>query len=293
MRATVGIPFRNAAAWLPMAIRSVFAQSTGDWDLLLVDDGSSDGSVEIARSVCDARVQVVVDGRHRGLAWRLNEIAALATAPLIARMDADDIMFPDRLARQVEAFAGDPLLEVCSGLAIAIDERHRPIGWRGGTNPSRRALNVFARAPFVHPTVMFSREWAQRHPYSQQYPRAEDHHLWCAHVDAMRFRVVAAPLVLYRETDANRVGPYLATNRSVRGVIRDLGTGRLSRVQRVALLTRTHVADAVRRVTSGSGADRWLQAWRRSSQPAAVARRCDALVATVAATAVPGLDHAR
>ena len=100
IRVTVGLPFFNARRTLEAAIRSVFAQTFPHWELLLVDDGSTDGSLEIARSVRDHRVRVFSDGKNRRLATRLNEIATEARAPLLARMDADDLMHPERLALQ-------------------------------------------------------------------------------------------------------------------------------------------------------------------------------------------------
>ena len=76
---TIGIPFYNARRTLADSVRSVFAQTHADWELLLVDDGSTDGSLDIARSITEARVRSVSDGVHRGLVYRLNQIATLWT----------------------------------------------------------------------------------------------------------------------------------------------------------------------------------------------------------------------
>ena len=119
---TVGLPFFNNRRTLPDAIRSIFAQSLNDWELLLVDDGSTDGSLEFARAIRDPRVRLVCDGSNRKLAARLNQIAELAPSEFIARMDADDLMHPNRLRRQIELFRGQPGLDVVGTAAFTIDE---------------------------------------------------------------------------------------------------------------------------------------------------------------------------
>ena len=114
MRVTIGIPFYNAKHTLADAIRSVFAQTFQDWELILADDGSTDGSAEIARMVDDPRVTVISDGMNRGLPYRLNKITELARADYIARMDADDLMHPERLTLQVQYLDANPAVDVVS-----------------------------------------------------------------------------------------------------------------------------------------------------------------------------------
>ena len=82
---TVGIPFRNAESTLPEAIASVFAQEHEDWELVLVDDGSTDRSGQLAGQVRDPRVFVINDGRQLGLSARLNQIAAQARGGCVQR----------------------------------------------------------------------------------------------------------------------------------------------------------------------------------------------------------------
>ncbi len=291
-RVTIGIPFLNAATWLPLAIRSVFAQSIDEWELFLVDDGSTDESLRIASSVSDNRVHIVADGRQRGLSRRLNEITERASTSFVARMDADDVMHPERLARQLAEFDRTGQIDVCASLAVTIDEGNRPIGVRGLATSQASAMNVFAHGLFVHPTVMFTREWALRHPYSDQYVRAEDRHLWCAYFSQLTFRVIDEPLLFYREPAPIRLGPYLASNRSVRKIIRDLGPEHLSRVQRTALVFRSHVADAVHRAASLSGTDHVFMKRRHSALSISEARKCGEVLAHIARTFLPGVDRA-
>ena len=80
MKLTIGLPTYNAGPYLPDALRSIFAQTYQDWELIVVDDGSSDGSLEILRSVRDPRVTVHHDDTNRGLPYRLNQIAQFGAA---------------------------------------------------------------------------------------------------------------------------------------------------------------------------------------------------------------------
>ena len=94
---TVGISYRNPGPYFRLALQSVFAQTFEDWELILLDDGSTDGSADMAHSIRDSRVRSLSDGHSRGLNARLNELTSLAQAPYFARMDADDVLHPERL----------------------------------------------------------------------------------------------------------------------------------------------------------------------------------------------------
>src|SRR5690606_35730807 len=117
----IGLPFADNLPTLELALKSVFAQTEPAWELLLVDDGSTDGSAALAIALADPRVRLLGDGRRRGLAARLNEINQTARAPLVARMDADDQMHPERLARQLAAMEADPGLDLLGSDMIVLD----------------------------------------------------------------------------------------------------------------------------------------------------------------------------
>src|SRR5687767_104254 len=90
---------RNGAPWVRDAVRSVLDQSAADLELIVVDDGSDDATPELLEAVRDPRLRVELEP-PRGLTASLNHALALARAPLVARLDADDVALPDRLARQ-------------------------------------------------------------------------------------------------------------------------------------------------------------------------------------------------
>ncbi|HWN13623.1 MAG TPA: glycosyltransferase family A protein, partial [Candidatus Dormibacteraeota bacterium] len=128
---TIGIPFRNARRSLATAVRSVFAQTHHDWELLLIDDGSTDGSIEVVRRLDDPRVRLLGDASHRGLCTRLNQIAAMARGTYLARMDADDVMHPERVERQLALLQTDPSVDLVDTATFTMDDDLTPRGVRG------------------------------------------------------------------------------------------------------------------------------------------------------------------
>ena len=148
---TIAIPFLNAEKYLVDAIRSVFAQTHTDWELLLIDDGSTDKSLEIAHSIKDSRVRVISDGFNKKLASRLNEITDIASHELIARMDADDLMSPDRLKIQLEILKSHPEIDLVSCGLYSTKNDLSLVGIRGGdfTDYTVEEL-IWKRKGFTH-----------------------------------------------------------------------------------------------------------------------------------------------
>ena len=125
---TIGIPFFKDKEYLSAAIQSVINQTYQNWELILMDDGSSDGSLEIAKSFKDKRIRIVSDGKNKGLPSRLNEIVGLARGEFVARMDADDIMHPERIEKQVDYLIDHPEVNVLGTMAYVIDASNSIIG---------------------------------------------------------------------------------------------------------------------------------------------------------------------
>lgn len=116
---SVLLPIYNGAAFLEAAIDSITRQSFEDWELILLDDGSSDGSAEIARSATaqDRRLRLVVRRHNQGLGAAMADLAALARGRYLAIQEQDDISAPDRLARQVALLDARPEIGLVSGVA--------------------------------------------------------------------------------------------------------------------------------------------------------------------------------
>lgn len=201
---TIGLPVHNAAGTIVDTIKSVFTQSFTNWKLLIVDDASTDGTLDIIQGIRHERVTVVHHYENAGLAQRLNEIAQLTASPFLARLDADDLMSPDRLETQVRYLEAHPTIDMVATDAITIDECSRPYGYlRSNPDPSR--FHYFKGGPYIHPTITGRSDWFRANPYDANLRRAEDQELWIRTLRARQTAVIPLPFMYYRE--GNTVTP--------------------------------------------------------------------------------------
>jgi len=238
MRVSIGIPFYNAEGTLEHAIRSVFAQSFTDWELILVDDGSTDGSLEIAKSIKNRRIRVYSDGWNRRLSYRLNQIAELAEGGYIARMDADDLMHPQRIEKQYKYFQENESVDVVGTNEYVIDDDLKIKGKRRVPDRSLTGRGVLARAAFRHPTIMGRTEWFRAFPYNDAYIRAEDHELWCRSFAVSSFHNIRELLHYKRDYGVFSLSKYAASCRTDRKIFRRYGpetVGKLGTLRLLAL----------------------------------------------------------
>lgn len=216
-KVTVAIPFYNNASTLSDAILSVLNQTYTEWDLLLIDDGSRDGSLELARTFIGPRVRVQSDGRNRGLIARLNEIAGLASGEYLARMDGDDIMHPRRLELQMQLLMERPEVAVVDSAMFSLNDRGEVVGQRG-VEPRLFSLQGLLRGQTLHhATTMGRTAWFRAHPYDPEFYRAEDAELWCRTVESSVFAHIEASLYFVREGRIN-VRQYVAAQAAVRKI---------------------------------------------------------------------------
>lgn len=176
---SVLMPCLDAAPTVESAVESVLAQTFGDFELLLLDDASSDGTVDLVRSIGDPRVRIVTHVSRRGLAALLNEGIDLAQADCIARMDADDICFPDRFALQHRHLAEHSDVDLVGALALAFDDDQHVLGLLPHA-PDHATLcrHRWNRIPLPHPTWFGRADWFRRHRYREPgVYRAEDQEL--------------------------------------------------------------------------------------------------------------------
>jgi glycosyltransferase involved in cell wall biosynthesis len=198
---TIAIPFAATPIdYLELAVRSVFAQSVRDWELLLLADGSQPDLEERLSLIRDSRVRLVRDADNRGLAFRLNQIPRMAAGDIVVRMDADDLMHPERLARTCEWMTRHDV-EVMGGRAWAIDAQTEVLGlFREGGLPQDRSGFLRSNA-FTHPTVAATRTWFLENPYDETLLRSEDKDLWLRTSAHTRFGKTDEVLLFYRVAD--------------------------------------------------------------------------------------------
>ena len=288
---TIGLPFMDPGECLAGAVRSVFAQTHADWELILIDDGSSDESLAQVRSIDDPRVRVVSDGANKGLAARLNQIADLAGGEIICRMDADDLMMPDRLTRQLATLDTLPEVDVLSTGNFSIDDDDALVGIRDHFHVTfDRAGLLSGGQGLLHPTCMFRRDWALRQRYDPARRRAQDLDLWVRAASAGDFRARAIPdlLYIYRE-DRSITGAKL---RAAYGVQRRLIMNHAPVGERPGLLARLAVKAALSPLTAFAPYRRFLRDRRKTRLPTAAERAAFVeAMRTIETTSVPGWDR--
>lgn len=206
MTITIGIPFYNAENYLADAIKSVLAQSYPYWELILVDDGSTDGSLKIAQDFAtrDSRIRVISDGENRKLPARLNQLITESRGIYFARMDADDIMHPQRLEKQLKFLEKNKQYDLVSSGLISIDNQNKVKGFRCVSQLYDDFSSPSLSYPIVHPSVMARKCWYEINKYSLAYPRAEDFELWTRSIMNKDFKMAVLPdLLLYYREEGN------------------------------------------------------------------------------------------
>ena len=203
------LPVFNAGATLSRTLASLQAQTFSDWELIAVDDGSTDASPRLLAAAADADPRIhVLSQPHRGIVAALNAGLTDTRAPLIARMDADDECLPERLARQTAWLATHPEIGVCATQVRFGGNASRSCGyalhveWTNGlVAPEAIALNRFVESPMAHPSVMFRRELVERlGGYHDDPAWPEDYELWLRWMDAgVRFGKVPEALVVWHD----------------------------------------------------------------------------------------------
>ncbi len=162
---SVLLPARDAAATLPAALRSVRRQRLADWECVIVDDGSRDDTLVVARAAAAADPRFVVSALPpSGLVAALRTGLARCRGTLVARMDADDVMHRDRLGLQVQALGAAPSLFAVGTHVRIFPRAQLAAGWRayegwlnGITSADRVRAEAFVECPVVHPTLMMRR----------------------------------------------------------------------------------------------------------------------------------------
>ena len=197
---SVLLPVRDGARTLALAMLSVLQQSYRDFELLVLDDGSVDASPDIALGFGDPRVRLLRDGMKQGLAARLNQGIAAATGRYIARMDADDVCFPDRFARQVVRLSGEGSLDLVACRALIFDDS----GTATGLFPHQLRHEALCAKPWngfylPHPGWMGRTDWFRRTRYKiPEVLHAEDQELLLRAYPDSRFAVLEEILLGYR-----------------------------------------------------------------------------------------------
>jgi len=197
------LPVFNAEKYLSAALASILLQDHHDIEVIAINDGSTDGSINILRRAAlhDSRL-VLIERENRGLIATLNEGIERGSGDFIARMDADDISYPERISTQLRMFNADPDLALSGCFFDTIYSRGRVLPKGVATATGTTDLRVLSRFCTIlrHPTVMFRRSTIPEGMlhYDEAYPCAEDFDLFRRIADRCKVSQTAEPLLAYR-----------------------------------------------------------------------------------------------
>lgn len=199
---TVALPVFNGADTLNVAIRSILHQSYHNWELIILDDASTDHSLQVIRSFDDPRIRLVAGEQNLGLSARLNMAIEMANGSYFARMDQDDISFADRIEKQLAYLQQHPDVDLLATATIPF----RGDGEALGCLPVLTAHEQICARPWngfhlPHPAWMGKAEWFRRYRYESFADGAEDQHLLLRSYQTSRFACLDEPLLAYREGD--------------------------------------------------------------------------------------------
>jgi len=193
----------NGAAYLGEAMASILSQTFGDFELLVIDDGSTDDTPAILRACTDRRLRVVRHDGNLGLIAALNRGLDEARGEYVARMDADDIALPSRLERQRKLLLGAPNIGLCGTWFRTFGSEPAKVV-RPPVQPDELAAKLFYESPLAHPSVMFRRTlFAERGlRYDPAFSFAEDFELWTRVAQVADLANVPEVLMRYRRHGA-------------------------------------------------------------------------------------------
>ena len=196
----------NGGKTLLSTIRSLQNQTHGHWELILMDDGSTDQTARLARNIDDSRIRVYSDGRNRKLPTRLNQCVALSHGEYFARMDCGDLAYPERLAKQAAYLESRPTIDLLASRIIIFAEKGRVIG----TYTFKKNHREICHRPrsgfyFPHPTWMGRTEWFRQHPYRIDMNKSQDQELLLRTYRSSRFACLPHILLGYQKNSLSLV----------------------------------------------------------------------------------------
>jgi glycosyltransferase involved in cell wall biosynthesis len=243
-RVSILLPVWNASATIDAAVQSIRRQTESRWECIVVDDGSDDATAPLLEACGreDGRFRIITTP-HQGLITALNTGLRHCSAPLIARMDADDVMHRRRLERQMTMLERDPALSAV-GCHVRIFPRRgmtkRLVEYEAWLNSLSTAEDVardaFVECPVAHPTLMMRRDMASLRYQDHDWP--EDYDLVLrALVTGLRIGVVPEPLLAWRDRprSASRTEPRYSVEQFTRCKARYLARSHLGDVSSYVL----------------------------------------------------------
>ncbi|MBB2143947.1 glycosyltransferase [Pedobacter sp. LMG 31464] len=200
------IPCYNAQKYLQECLESIFKQSFTDFEVILINDGSSDGTDQLIKNQTDTRIVYLQNESNLGISYSLNKAIKLAKGKYIARMDADDTMHVERLKKQIDFLEANLDYGLVGSLHNVVDPNGMPFYKIEVPEENKEIdLGMLFFNPISHPTVIMRSELAKKNPYNIEYSRCEDYELWFRLSRKTKIKNIQIPLINYRTHPNNTV----------------------------------------------------------------------------------------
>jgi glycosyltransferase involved in cell wall biosynthesis len=195
---SVIMPVYNCEKFVAEAVESVIGQTERNWELIILDDGSTDNSLKVLEALRDPRIQVIASGQNRGLSYQMNTGISLARGEFIAIAHADDINEPTRFSAQLDRLEKDPSIGVL-GTWVKFFGARQGVG-EFPVDPADCRVLMLDYSPIANPTAMVRKSLLDQLPslYRQDLVAAEDYDLWERLIALTSFANLPQPLVHYR-----------------------------------------------------------------------------------------------
>jgi glycosyltransferase involved in cell wall biosynthesis len=275
---------RNSATTIDVCIESLLWQTFSDWELVLLDDGSSDDSIDRVVAFADRRIRIHAFESSSGLPLRLNQGVDLARGRFIARMDADDVCYPDRLIRQLDHIDRHALDLVGAAAVVFRGDGEAVARFRVPGNHEGIVARPWAGFQLPHPSWLGRSEWFRKHRYDPFNKMAQDQDVLLRSFTGSRLGAVKDPLLGYRQDRISVKKSLLGRldySRSIVGTAvrrRHYGVGALAVAEQAAkaavdvVLISAGRQDFLRRWRYAEISDlergQWNDIWRRLNEPA-------------------------
>jgi glycosyltransferase involved in cell wall biosynthesis len=200
---SVILPVYNSGKYIHQALNSILSQSYSNLEILVFNDGSSDGSLKEIEKFSDNRIQIINSTENKGLIYNLNLGISLSKGKYIARMDADDIAIVSRIEEQVTYLEQHTDIDICGSWAQVFTKKKKLNIWKQPISKKEVDCSLLFFASFIHPTIMFRTSVIKKinFQYDNNFLHAEDYELWCRFQGKLNMVNLPRVLLLYRHHD--------------------------------------------------------------------------------------------
>ena len=216
---SIGMSVYDCEKTIALSVQSILNQTFEGWELIVIDDGSRDGTMTVAEQFHDPRIRIVDGQQNLGLPSRLNQAVQLSKGKYFARMDGDDIAYPERIAKQVSFLDQHPEVDLLATSMSVFTDDASLVGLRPApVSHDAICAHPWSGFPMAHPTWMGKLEWFRANPYRPDAVRMEDKELLFRTYAKSNFACLAEVLVAYRESSLSFSKTLLARRNFVRAL---------------------------------------------------------------------------